>query len=386
MQRVARVVKDEEHRYATTFLEAEKQFNDAIKRLAGHTIPGRAFPSSSTTPTGWRSTSRRTWPASTASPSTARASRREMEQQRERARASWKGAEKGAVVPAYQKLLEQGRTKFLGYSELEATSRVIGLLVDQRAGGRGARGREGRAGVRPDAVLRRGRRTGGRSRRAVLGCRRQGGGRRDGVPRRSRADGASHHRRTRRSRVGDVLRAEVAAPLRDATRRNHTATHLLHASLRQVLGTHVKQAGSVVDPGRLRFDFTHYAAHGPRRARRGRAAHERADPEEHRGARRTSCRSTRRSPPAPWRCSARSTASRCGWFPCPASAASCAAARTCSRTGDIGVCKIVYEGSISAGVRRIEAVTGEAALRQYQETSGALQRIADMVQRVASRS
>ena len=47
-----------------------------------------------------------------------------MEQQRERARASWKGAEKGAVAPAYQKLLEQGRTKFLGYSELEADMRA----------------------------------------------------------------------------------------------------------------------------------------------------------------------------------------------------------------------------------------------------------------------
>jgi len=49
------------------------------------------------------------------------------------------------------------------------------------------------------------------------------------------------------------------------------------------------------------------------------------------------------------------------------------------RTGDIGVCKIVYEGSISAGVRRIEAITGEAALHQYQETTGALRRIADLV-------
>jgi alanyl-tRNA synthetase len=50
------------------------------------------------------------------------------------------------------------------------------------------------------------------------------------------------------------------------------------------------------------------------------------------------------------------------------------------RTGDIGVCKIVYEGSISAGVRRIEAVTGEGALRQYQETTGAVKRIAELVQ------
>ena len=52
------------------------------------------------------------------------------------------------------------------------------------------------------------------------------------------------------------------------------------------------------------------------------------------------------------------------------------------RTGDIGVCKIVYEGSISAGVRRIEAITGEAALRQYQESTDALHRIAELMQGV----
>jgi alanyl-tRNA synthetase len=178
--------------------------------------------------------------------------------------------------------------------------------------------------------------------------------------------------------VGDVLRAEVAAPLRDATRRNHTATHLLHASLRQVLGTHVKQAGSIVEPSRLRFDFTHYTAM------------DRAEFEEverlmneqilrNEGVDTTILPLDQAIATGAMALFGEKYGEEVRVVTVPGFSRELCGGTHVRRTGDIGVCKIVYEGSISAGVRRIEAITGEGALHQYQETSNSLRRMADLL-------
>jgi len=376
IQRVARVIKDEEHRYATTFLVAEKVFNDLIRTVDGYLIPGAI--SFKLYDTYGLALDEQEEMAREHDKSIDREGfEREMEQQRERARASWKGAEKGGVVPAYQELLGQGRTKFLGYGDLDATSRVIGLLVDRQPV------EEVPAGAAAELVLDQtpfyaeaGGQVGDRG--SLFSA--TGEKIADvetafaGVP------GLTVHRIATHApiRTGDILHAEVAAPLRDATRRNHTATHLLHASLRQVLGTHVKQAGSVVEPGRLRFDFTHYAAM------------DQAEIEEvERLMNEQILRNTQVETNVMPLDQAIATGAMALFgekygeqvrvVTVPDFSRELCGGTHVRRTGDIGICKIVYEGSISAGVRRIEAITGEGALRQYQESMDALRRVANLV-------
>jgi len=372
VERVARVVKEEEHRYATTFLVAEKVFGESIKSLDGRTIPGavsfKLYDTYGLAPDEQEEMARERGLALDRA-----GFEREMEQQRERARASWKGAEKGAVVPAYQQLLALGRTKFLGYETTEADATVIGLIVDQNLVERVP------AGARVELVLDR------TPFYAESGGQVGDQGEILAGPMNKVADvesvfygvpGLTVHRTVARApiAVGDGIVARVTS--RDATRRNHTATHLLHAALRQVLGTHVKQAGSVVEPGRLRFDFTHYAAM------------DRAEIEE---VERLANEQILKNTPVETRIMALDEAIATGAMALfgekygeevrvvsvPGFSRELCGGTHVSRTGDIGVCKIVYETSISAGVRRIEAITGEGALRQYQELTGAVRRIAD---------
>ena len=174
--------------------------------------------------------------------------------------------------------------------------------------------------------------------------------------------------------VGQTLTARVDAPTRDAIRRNHTATHLLHAALRQVLGTHVKQAGSLVAPDRLRFDFTHFSPLTP---------HEVAEVEG------IVNRQILRNAPVATEVKDTAEAMAAGAMALfgekygdrvrvvtvPDFSVELCGGTHARATGDIGLFTITQEGGVAAGVRRIEALTGEGALADYHARRDTLRRV-----------
>ncbi|HLN03958.1 MAG TPA: alanine--tRNA ligase [Bryobacteraceae bacterium] len=374
VQQVARVVKDEEHRYATTFLVAEKEFNDAVKSLSDSVLPGAvAFKLYDTY--GLALDEQEDMARERGLVIDREGFEREMDEQRRRARASWKGAEKGTVAPAYQSLLEKGRTRFVGYEHIESHARVVGLLVDQQLVD------HIEPGTRAELVLDETpfyAETGGQ-----VGD--QGGLFSESNEKLADVEttypaipGLSVHRIVAHAPIhlGDELWARVNDPVRHATMRNHTATHLLHAALRKVLGTHVKQAGSIVAPDRLRFDFTHYTA---------------MDQPEIEEVERLMNREILENIAVDTEVMPLDVAVGTGAMALfgekygdrvrvvsvPGFSKELCGGTHVSRTGDIGVCKVVYESSISAGVRRIEAITGERAVERYQQANDVLKRIAE---------
>jgi len=179
-------------------------------------------------------------------------------------------------------------------------------------------------------------------------------------------------------KIGDAMRAEVNVGLRDATRRNHTATHLLHAALRAVLGTHVTQKGSLVAPDRLRFDFSHYQA---------------VTPEELRKIEHLVNAKIRENAPAETNVMAYDDAVAAGAMALFGEKyesdvrvlrVGAFSMELCGGThvraaGDIGLFKIVGESGIASGVRRIEALTGEGAVNWVEATDDLLRDIAGLV-------
>jgi alanyl-tRNA synthetase len=182
---------------------------------------------------------------------------RAKEEEQARARASWKGGSQKTASPAFRDL---PKTIFDGYRSLTATNCEVLAMVKDGAGVPAAK-----AGDQVEVVLDHtsfygdsGGQVGdtgsflsldGNSTIAeITGC---------VLP----VQGVRAHKATLKQdlAVGDLVRTVVDGERRNAIRRNHTGTHLLHAALRQVLGPHVKQAGSAVEPNRLRFDFSHFA-------------------------------------------------------------------------------------------------------------------------------
>ena len=162
-------------------------------------------------------------------------------------------------------------------------------------------------------------------------------------------------------REQDHVTAEVDATLRDAIRRNHTATHLLHAALRSVLGAHVKQAGSLVAPDRLRFDFTHFE---PVTADQLTDIEQRVNRAVYaNNAVQTEVRATSEAiADGAMALFGEKYGDQVRVVSIPDVSMELCGGLHCRATGDIGPFVITQEGGVAAGVRRIEALTGDGAV------------------------
>ena len=180
------------------------------------------------------------------------------------------------------------------------------------------------------------------------------------------------------SETGTRVEAEVDRETRHATMRNHTATHLLHAALRERFGTHVRQAGSAVRPDKLRFDFTHGHALGP---------------DELRAVEDAVNRWIKASRPVRWLNMDRGEAERLGamalfgekygdWVRVVevdgVSRELCGGTHV-SNTAEVGIFKIIAEGSSAANVRRIEALTGPAAIDWFRRRDDELSEAGELL-------
>ncbi len=180
-------------------------------------------------------------------------------------------------------------------------------------------------------------------------------------------------------RVGSAVTAQVDATVRQATALNHSATHLLHAALRQVLGDHVQQKGSLVDSQRLRFDFSHFEAIKPEQLK---ALEDIVNSEIRKNSEveteETDIDTAKAKGAMALFGEKYGDQVRVLTMGGDFSVELCGGTHV-SRTGDIGLFKITSEGGVAAGVRRIEAVTGAAALAYLNGAEEQLKEAAGLV-------
>jgi alanyl-tRNA synthetase len=295
-----------------------------------------------------------------------------------RARASWKGGSQKSASPAFREL---PKTEFLGYKQLTANDAEVLAIVKDGVGVPAAN-----AGDLVDVVL---------DQTSFYG---DSGGQTGDTGFFMAPDGNSTvaeitgavlpvqgvraHKALLKTplAVGDHVRTVVDGDRRNAIRRNHTGTHLLHAALRQVLGTHVKQAGSAVHPDRLRFDFSHFAQ----------VADEELQEIENIVNREVLADArveTLEDVPIDVAVNEYHAMALFGEkygdkvrvvkLSDGFSTELCGGTHTAA-TGEIGLIKIVSEGSVSSGVRRLEAITGLGALDAFRQDFAVAQIVAQV--------
>ena len=178
-------------------------------------------------------------------------------------------------------------------------------------------------------------------------------------------------------RVGDVLRAQVDKSLRANTIRNHSATHLMHKALREVLGAHVQQKGSLVDEHKTRFDFSHHSAMKPEEIREvERIVNEEILSNQASAAKLMSFDDAVKA--GAMALFGEKYGDTVRVLDIGSSRELCGGTHV-ERTGDIGSFRIVAESGVAAGIRRVEAITGEQAIKLSQDQDSRLERIAGML-------
>lgn len=310
---------------------------------------------------------------------------RAMAEQRSLSQKSWKGSGEEEIPEIYRRLDSRGmKCKFLGYEVLSSNSKIIAILKPgELNGGKVKEVKQGQSGDKIEVIL---------DQSPFYG---ESGGQVGDTGMISNEHGTIKIFNTLKYpeslivHIGEIIEgtvsledkvvASVDENRRNNTAHNHTATHLLQAALREVLGEHIKQAGSYVGPERMRFDFTHFAQISPDRLKEIELIVN---------------RTIQKNYPVTTEIMSRDDAfrldaialfeERYGDNVRVVSIGDNVSRELCggthvSLTGDIGLFMIAGEAAVSSGVRRIEAFTGEYAVRQMQNDAYRLKALSNLL-------
>jgi alanyl-tRNA synthetase len=300
-----------------------------------------------------------------------------MLEQRTRARESWKGSGADEIAAIYKKLSQEGvQTAFKGYDTVEIASRVRAIIRNGEVVSRASQGDQVELVTTETCFYGE---AGGQS-GDCGSISSQSASMEVSNTLRPLPELIAHQGRIISGTIssGDEVKLRVDRNKRQATASNHTATHILHAVLREVLGKHVKQAGSLVSPERLRFDFTHFAA-------LSREELEKVEALVNERIRQNAALSVNVVPLSD-ALSMGATAlfgekygTQVRVVQIPEYSMELCGGTHNERTGEIGVFKIVSEGGIAAGVRRIEAVTGHEAYAYIKQQDTLLRNLSQLL-------